>query len=158
MTVPILARNHIFLYSDNGTNWITINGITQFTLTEENEVDDAGTFNSPWGGELRTEVRLVVELEGKYLSDPVTNERDAGQQLAEASCRVVGAQGLRWLRIETTEQQVGQPVGQPVGRIEGRGIFKNFRTSGEKTDLANWSVEFVYYGEPTFSGRWGAGS
>ncbi|GIW90359.1 MAG: hypothetical protein KatS3mg109_0791 [Pirellulaceae bacterium] len=113
-----------------------------------------GRSTSPWGGELRTEVRLVVELEGKYLSDPVNNERDAGQQLAEASCRVVGAQGLRWLRIETTEQQGGQPV----GRIEGRGIFKNFRTEGEKTDLANWSVEFVYYGEPTFSGRWGAGS
>ncbi|GIW90360.1 MAG: hypothetical protein KatS3mg109_0792 [Pirellulaceae bacterium] len=49
MTVPILARNHIFRYSDNGTDWITINGITQFTLTEENEVDDAGTFNFALG-------------------------------------------------------------------------------------------------------------
>lgn len=156
MTVPILARNHRFFFSLYGTTWTPINGITQFTLTTENEVDDAGTFNSPWGGELRTEVRLVVELEGKFLRDPNTSnlERDPGQQLVEASCRDVGADGLRWLRIETVEQTTGGPV----GRIEGRGIYKNFSSGGEKTDLADWSVEFVYYGEPTFVGQWSSGS
>lgn len=157
MTVPILARNHRFFLSANGTTWTPINGVTQFSLSTESEVDDAASFGSPWGGELRTEVRLVVELEGKFLRDPNSSslERDPGQQLVEASCRAVGVAGLRWLRIETTEQTAG---GQPVGRIEGQGIFKNFATEGEKTDLADWSVEFVFYGEPAFSGQWSAGS
>lgn len=154
MTVPVLGRNHLFFISTNGTTWTPINGVTSFSMPTENEVADAATFNSPWGGELVTEVRLSVELEGRFLSDPTSNERDWGQQQVELACRQVGAPGLRWLRIETVEQQGGQPV----GRIEGQGIFKNFTTEGEKTDLANWSVEFVFYGAPTFTGRWSTGS
>lgn len=95
-----LARDHKF-FIKNLENWIQISGITSWSISYAREVADLSKFNDlGWSASITTSRAGSINLEGFYLTDISTGDKDLGQLLCDQAANGLGYNGLRAFKIE----------------------------------------------------------
>lgn len=96
-----LARGFFFETSaDEGGTYTKIGGVTKWGDSHDPTDADATDFDSGgWGAALTTKIAYSVAIDGQFLVNPRTGERDPGQLAVERSARRVGPLGLRRYRV-----------------------------------------------------------
>lgn len=138
----VLARGFKFEVQvsaqDGGTEWEEIKGINTFTWA--NSKSSANTTSFDENGRqshLPASRGATLTLEGFYLEDPDTGERDPGQKAVEDLAKLVGPEGLGTFRITS-----------PGGKVKEFQASANIGGVGGGTDdPASWSVELEISGE-----------
>lgn len=142
----ILAR-HLVSEINTGTDALPvltrIGGLNSLTFSDEKEDADDTDFDSDGWAEHKVVQRAKsISLEGFYLEDPVTGERDAGQEALIALGDAVGYDSLKAFSITTPggnkiEYQVSARVDGPAG--------------GGTNDNSGFSAELTVSGKPVYT-------
>lgn len=146
MRVKILAR-HLVGELNTGTTaipvWVKIGGLTSQTFsTEKNDTDDTDFDSDGWAEHKVSQRATSISLEGFYKEDPVTGERDAGQEAMLALGDAIGYDSLKPYRVTTpggnvTTYQVSANVTAPGG--------------GGLNDNSSFTVELTVSGKPVYT-------
>lgn len=143
----INARDLIIEVSDMETSptWTGIGGLTSGTVTpsENQEFADTTTWDEQGHyAQEKMQLGAKLALEGKYLQDPTTGVRDAGQQLVEQHAELL-----------TYDSQINIRF-----RYPGASTWKNWACTvsvgdqgGDTNAKVGWSAEFVRCGAATSS-------
>lgn len=141
-----LARNHKF-YVNDGTNWLQISGIRSWTFGIQYEDADDSKFNdNGWMSYVVISRAGIINLEGFFLADSTTGERDSGQQACDNACKSLGFNALRSFKIEAFEDSTS------IGYIQGSGIFSFSSTGSNVTTVLPWNTTINLLGMPVGSG------
>lgn len=141
--VKVLARDWV-AEINTGTEaspvWTKINGIDTLTFGGDKEDADDTDFNSQgWNEHMVVERSKSLTLEGKYLEDPDTGDRDPGQEAVEDLGEKIGYDSLGQFRLTS-----------PGGKIR---IFKASVNIGDigggHNDKTSWSAELTISGPIT---------
>lgn len=143
--VKILARQwKLFIKKATGTNeFQQIGGIESFTLSNESETTDTTDFDTEGYNESFISSRShEIELEGSYVVDVETKERDLGQQEIEALATKIGHESMAPFRLvspagEVTEYQVHATLGDKGGGV---------------ADKTSWGATLGVSGKPVVIG------
>lgn len=148
-----LARDHKFYISiDNRATWTPISGIATWGFTIDNNDEDVSTTDSGgWGSSMYTQHTASLSLEGFFLVDSLTGDRDQGQLLAERAATKVGYDAYRDIKIEAVPTISGVQS-TAIGSIIVTGTIALGDMGGAVTDVDPWNVEVAVDGKPTGSG------
>ncbi len=127
----------------DGTTWLPIRGITQWTVNpgEGEEVTDTTTYDSQGYAESR-KMQLGASLagEGKLYRDLVTGVQDPGQARAEVLHSSLGEDSLgRWRFRYPADSQ--WRVWDAIASVGEQG--------GGNNDMVGWSVTITRSGQPS---------
>jgi len=151
MTLEYLAREFRFSASADGIAWTEVGGITSWSWTEEGTDVDVTDFDDEgWDHTMVARRKAVLSLEGNWLVDEATGDRDDGQILVEQYARKVGQAGLFHFKVETRAETGSPPA--PLGSITFQCSAKLGETGGGNDDKMPWAVELLVKGKPTFTG------
>ncbi len=141
-----LARDFVFEINPDGSAFIPINGIQEWSFTVETEVQDATTVgNNGWKTEIPTLRKAVIECSG-FIVVSSSNVRDSGQ-MAVLNAATAGT--LVLFRVSTTVQSSGNPI----GRISGNAYIElTTGVGGGTADLGEFAFRVHFTGQPAFSG------
>lgn len=138
--VKILARQwQLFIAAATANTFQKIGGIESFTLSSDSETTENTDFDSEGYAESFISGRSnEISLEGSYVVDPDTKERDLGQALVEDLAKKIGHQSLSAFRLvspagEITEYQVHATLGDK---------------GGGNTDKTSWGATLGVSGKP----------
>lgn len=144
--VKILAR-HLSPELNTGTVllpvWTPIGGLTSLTFdSDKTDVDDTDFDSDGWAEHKVAQRANSISFEGFYKEDPVTGDRDAGQEALLALADAVGYDSLKPFRVTTpggnvTIYQVSAKVNAPSG--------------GGLNDNAGFGGELTVSGKPVFT-------
>lgn len=136
----VLARHwkiEIDVGTAQGPAWVEIKGLSSFSWSAEKASADTTSFDE--GGvrsHLPASRGMTLSLEGYYLEDPQTGERDPGQEAVEELARKVGPEGIGTFRITS-----------PGGTVREFDASANVAgTGGGTDDPTSWSVELEISG------------
>ncbi len=140
-----LARDFVFEIDPDGSAFIPINGIQEWTFTVETEIQDATTVgNNGWKTEIPTLRKAVIECSGFVV---VSNTSRDNGQLAILNAATAGTRVQ--FRVSTTAQNAGNPI----GRISGSAYIELTTGAGGGTaDLGEFAFRVHFVGQPSFSG------
>jgi len=99
----VLARDWMLeIEDDNGTEpeWVEVKGLTSLSFGGDKTDADTTDFDSEGRAEhlpVRRERNLTIE--GNYLEDPDTGDRDEGQDLVDDAAELVGQDALKEFRL-----------------------------------------------------------
>ncbi|SNR33112.1 phage tail tube protein [Blastococcus mobilis] len=143
--VKILAR-HLKPALNTGTDaipvWTPIGGLNSLTFsTEKTDTDDTDFDSDGWAEHKVAQRASSISMEGFYKEDPVTGDRDAGQEALIALADAVGYDSLKSLRVTTpggnvTTYRVSARVDAPAG--------------GGLNDNSGFNAELTVSGKPTY--------
>jgi predicted secreted protein len=143
MITKILAREWKFQIEGSEGTFIDIKGLNNFSFSPSSASVDTTDFDSEgWNEHLVASRGLEVNLEGAYLADVETGDRDAGQEAVEALADKVGVGSLGKFKIispakTTYEFLASAEVTSPAG--------------GGNDDKTGWSVKLKVSGKVTKS-------
>ncbi len=126
----------------NASGFIEINGIRSFTVATSKQDADTSDFESQgWNTHLVAARGTTITLEGLYLEDVVTKDRDPGQAAVETSARLVGPTGISEYKFTT-------PGGttwtfNASAEVEGPG--------GDTNSAADWKCTLTVSGSITIA-------
>jgi len=148
-----LARDFSFFMSDDsGTTWKAISGLNTWGFSTDSNDEDTSTIDSgAWGSSMYTQRNGSMSLEGFYLVDSVTGQRDSGQLACETAATKVGYDAYRLIRVEMTPLTSGVKS-TSIGGFYATGQFALGDMGGSSTDVEPWAVDIVFDGKPTGSG------
>jgi hypothetical protein len=140
-----LARDFTFEIDPDGSGFIPIGGIQEWSFSVETEVQDATTVgNSGWKTEVPTIRKAVIECSGFVVVSGTS--RNAGQ-LAVLNAATTGA--AVQFRVSTTVLNGSNPI----GRISGNAYIElTTGVGGGTADLGEFSFRVHFVGQPTFTG------
>lgn len=151
--VEMLAREYKFSVSPDGTVWTEIGGVNTWKWAEDtNEVNVTDFDDEGYEADLPATRKCKLTLEGNYLRDPETGERDAGQAMTETAARKSGFKALIHFKVESRDED---GANTPLGSITGKAYPKLNERGGGNQDKMPWSVELSVFGKPTFAGEFG---
>ena len=137
---------------DNRATWTPISGIATWGFTIDNNDEDVSTTDSGgWGSSMYTQHTASLSLEGFFLVDSLTGDRDQGQLLAERAATKVGYDAYRDIKIEAVPTISGVQS-TAIGSIIVTGTIALGDMGGAVTDVDPWNVEVAVDGKPTGSG------
>jgi len=101
--VKVLARDWV-TEINTGTEetpvWTPIGGVETLTFSQDKEDADDTDFNSQgWAEHMVVQRSNSLTLEGKYMEDPQTGERDPGQEAVEQAGEAIGYDSLKQFRL-----------------------------------------------------------
>lgn len=138
----ILARSWDFYVEDKDSgDFVPIKGINSFTINPTKTDADVGDFDSEGMAEhLPAERAVSITLQGVFLIDRATGDRDPGQQLCEELSEKVDIDGLAKFRFI------------PKTATEGWEFLASFSagpTGGGRNDGTGWQCEVTRTGKTT---------
>lgn len=140
MQVKVLARDWKMEIEDSATagTFVEIAGIESFTFGSSKTDADTKTFDTDgWDEHIVAGRGRTLGFEGKYLEDPDTKERDAGQQLVEDAAELIGHDSL-----------VNFKLTSPVG------VVRSFKASVNLKDIGGGVNDSTSFGaDLTVSGK-----
>lgn len=141
-----LARDHRF-YINDGTNWLAISGVSSWSMSVANDVQDNSKFsNNGWSSAIITSRAGAITLEGFYLVDAVTGTRDQGQLACETAAKSLGFHALRGFKLEAyTNNTV-------IGSIQTSGIISFAGVTAGAQSVLPWNTSVEFLGIPIGSG------
>ena len=97
-SIPVLSATDYTPSAD--AEWSGIGGITSLTFGSDSTEADTTSFDEA-GRESHLIVKRgnTVTIDGKYLEDQLTGERDAGQQAVEIAADQIGPTAMRYYRL-----------------------------------------------------------
>lgn len=138
--VKILARQwKLFIEADTADTFQKIGGIESFTLSSDSETTDNTDFDTDGYSESFVSGRSnEISVEGSYVVDPETKDRDLGQALVETLATKIGHESLKRFRLvspanEITEYNVHATLGDK---------------GGGTTDKTSWGATMGVSGKP----------
>ena len=138
--VKVLARNwQIFIETATAGTWQKIGGIESFTLSSDSETTDNTDFDSEGYDESFVSGRSnEITLEGKYVVDVETKERDLGQAAVEELATKIGHESVGALRLVS-----------PAKEITEYGVHATLGDKGgAKKDTTSWGATMGVSGKP----------
>lgn len=146
----VLARGWTFeIQTDEATpTYVPIGGINNFSVSPTKNDADVTDFDSEGREEhLPASRGLSITVEGFYLEDPDTGERDPGQQAVEELADKIGVQGIAGFRMTS-----------PGGNTKEFKASANVTSpGGGNNDPASWSAELTVSGKITSTPADGGG-
>lgn len=136
--VKILAR-HLSPELNTGTValpvWTPIGGLNSLTFsTTKTDTDDTDFDSDGWAEHKVAQRANSISFAGFYKEDPVTGDRDAGQEALIALADAVGYDSLKQFRITTPGGNVTvYDVSARVDAPAGGGLNDNSGFNGELT-------------------------
>ena len=150
-----LARNHRFAINTSETDdagdgvWLTISGINTFTRnTESTDVDASDFDDAGWGSDFSVTKKFTLGLQGHYLVDETTGDKNSGQQLAEQAAHGFGPEAFRFVRMEA----LNTARDTVIGSIIIQASIKLGESGGGMEDLEPFNVDCMAQGTPVGSG------
>jgi hypothetical protein len=139
----ILARDWKHYIEDIATpdTFVEIGALSSFEPSPSAESADNSNFNNGgWASSLPASRGMEYSLEGKYIVDAATKDRDAGQELVEEAAVEVGTAAVRKYRVK-----------DPAGNIVE---FQAWATMGNKggggvNDTSAWACTLNVVRKPT---------
>lgn len=143
-----LARNWDFSVSTNGVSYVTMSGVNNWSLDYGDTMKDSTTFDTNgYGRSVKTVRASTITFEGLYLFDDDTGNRDAGQQMVDASTKQFGSDGVLYYKITHAVDTDSVLIFKGVASHDNRG--------GKNDDLEMWKVKVAMYGAPvSAAGAW----
>lgn len=141
MITKILAREWKFQIEEGEGTYVDIKGLNNFSFAPSSANVDTTDFDSEgWNEHLVASRGLEVNLEGAYLADVETGDRDAGQEAVEVLADKIGVGSLGKFKITspakaTYEFIASAEVTSPAG--------------GGNDDKTGWSVKLGVSGKVT---------
>lgn len=139
--VKVISRD-IVVKVNNGTEeipeWVEIKGLNSVTFSSSKNDADTTTFDEGgWGSHIVANRSRSASIEGLYLVDPETGERDEGQGIVDTYNEKIGPESLAEFRIE----------------FPGK-LAKRFKASVNLSDLGGGNDDPMPWGaELTVSGK-----
>lgn len=131
---------------DDGTDtdtYVEIGGLNSVSLSPTKNDADTTTFSEDWVSHLVSTRGLEVTLEGLYMEDSATGDRDAGQEQVEAAIAEVGSASIKSFQAVTpggtTITFDASVNGEPFGMGGG----------GGNDDATSFSYTLTVSGKPT---------
>jgi hypothetical protein len=120
--------------------WTPIKGLTSFGFSNGNSEVDTTDFESEGSEEHMIASRNKnMSLEGHYLEDKVTKDRDAGQEAVEALAELIGPESLGKFRLTS-----------PAGTVTSFTASANVgEIGGGNNDSTKWSAALKISGKTT---------
>lgn len=154
--VKILARDwRLYILDPAATPTSTFNriaGVDSFTLSNDYETTDTADFDSEGYDEHIVSGRsFEVKLEGSYMVDVASGDRDNGQSLVEALAKEIGPSSISKFRLvspakKVTEYSVSAKVEDIGGGLKDKTSWgATFKVSGKPVDVAAGDTA-VYHG------------
>ena len=126
---------------DGGPTWQAVGGIEDFDIGRSTTRADTTDFDSGGAEENRVIRRgKTFTLNGHFLEDEGTGDRDAGQEAIEDAAEQVGAAAEKTFRLTS-----------PGGTIFTFAATVQVGTSGDKNDVTKFAYELVRTGATTVS-------
>lgn len=133
---------------DDGTDtstFVEIGGLNSVSLSPSKNDADTTTFDEDWVSHLVSTRGLEVALEGLYMEDASTGDRDAGQEQVEAAIAEVGSASIVPFQVTSPGGTViafnASVNGEPFGMGGG----------GGNDDATSFSYTLTVSGKPTVS-------
>lgn len=141
--VKVLARNWLIEINegtDVAPQWIKIGGINSFTLSNDKEDTDTTDFDAGgYGDHIVAGRSFEISFEGFFLEDPLTGERDEGQQAVENLAEKIGYESLGQFRMTS-----------PSGKAKTyRGSAGVGDVGGGVNDATSWGATITVAGKPS---------
>lgn len=92
--------------------------------------------------------KFTLSLQGHYLVDEDTGEKNTGQQIAEEAAHDFGPAAFRWVRMEA----LNTARDTPIGNITFQASIKLGESGGGMEDLEPFNVDMMSQGAPIGSG------
>lgn len=138
--VKVLARQwKLFIESDVADTFQKIGGIESFTLSSDSETTDTTDFDTDGYNTSFVSGRSnEIELEGSYVVDVATKERDPGQKLIEELATKIGHESLKAFRLVS-----------PAGEVTEYVVYATLGDQGgSTTDKTSWGATLGVSGKP----------
>jgi len=137
----VLARKFLVEVQDPlNSEWVPIKGLETIGFSGSKEDADTTDFESDGFTEHVVASRSYeVSLEGFWVEDPTTGERDPGQEIVESLAEKVGEESLGTFRITSPGGKVR--TFKASASVEG--------PSGGKSEMAKWSATLTVSGRVT---------
>ena len=138
------ARLFSFSIDDGTSAMVKIKGITSFSPSQEKNDADLTTFDSEgWIEHMVASRGVSFEIEGYYIEDEETGDRDQGQERIEEIGQLVGSGSV--VPFEMTS---------PGGTVVTMNVSVDAPMFGQSTgggndDPAGWSCTLTVSGKPT---------
>lgn len=139
--LKVLARNYKIYIEDPQTadTFQQIGGIESLTLSFDAEDVETTDFDTDgYQTHLIASRSQEIELEGSYIIDPSTGDRDAGQQLVEDLAEKVGHESLGKFRVMNPAGKVTEFLASVTLGDQGGGV----------KDKASWGATLRVSGKP----------
>jgi hypothetical protein len=121
--------------------YIEVKGLTQLEFGDDPTRSDTTDFNSQGAAEhIVAERSHTLSIEGRYLEDPDTGDRDPGQERVEEIGRAVGSSSLGNFRLTS-----------PGGNIATFQASASISKGGSTNDPTNWQAELQVSGPITYT-------
>jgi hypothetical protein len=137
----ITIKNHRFSINDTegddyaSGNWLVISGVNTFTRGTESTDVDASDFDSAgWGSDFSVTKKFSIGIQGHYLVDEVTGDKNSGQQLAEQAAHGFGPSAFRWVKMEALNTARDTVIGSIIIQASA----KLGESGGGMEDLEPW--------------------
>lgn len=131
-TTKVLARNwQIEVEDDSDTDtFLEVGGITSIGFSQDTTNADATTYDSEGDEEhIPASKSREISLEGKYLEDKSTGDRDEGQERVENIAEKTGPEGQATFKLTS-----------PGGTTKEFEATPTVETSGSQGETQNWTV------------------
>lgn len=138
--VKVLARDYKIYIESKDKTFQQIGGIESLTLSFDAEDVETTDFDTNgYQTHLIASRSQEIEIEGSYIVDPQTGDRDAGQQLVEDLAEKVGYESLGKFRIMNPAGKVTEFLASVTLGDQGGGL----------KDKAGWGATLKVSGKPT---------
>jgi uncharacterized protein YjdB len=141
--VKVLARGwKVEIQNPDTLSWNEIKGIDTLTFSGSKNDADTTTFDdNGWNTHLVASRGRTISLGGKYLEDPTTGDRDAGQSLVDALNDAIGTESLGSFKLTS-----------PFGTVREFTASANVAdVGGGNDDPTAWSCELTCSGAASFA-------
>jgi len=146
-----LARDWIVEIGDGGATpvWTEIKGINTLTFgSSKNDADTTSFDNGGVNTHLVASRGYTLTLEGFYMIDVETGDREPGQQLVEELADKIGPSSIGQFRLT-----------DPAGLVRTFSASANIGdVGGGNDDPTSWGAELTISGKPTQAVKPGAGA
>lgn len=140
--VKILARGWTLEVQKTDLSWVTINGINSFTFGGEQSEADTTTFDeNGWDSHQIARRGRTLGVQGLYLEDQTTLDRDEGQERVETLSDSMGNNSLGYYRLTS-----------PAGTIRYFYASSNVGgVGGGNDDPTGWNADLKISGEASLA-------
>jgi hypothetical protein len=138
--VKVLARNWgLYIETATAGTFQKIGGIDTFTLSFKDEQTDTTDFDSNgYSTHIVSGRSNEIKIEGSFIEDATTGERDAGQALIESLATKIGYQSIGKFRMKT-----------PSGKVTEYSVSASLSDQGGGTkDKTKWGATLTVSGAP----------